>query len=44
LDDALAVLSGRTDTVDVLDRVRAEHGDDPAVWLAPFHLARRQSP
>ena len=43
LDDALAVLSGRTETVDLLERVRAEHGEDPAQWLAPFHLARRQS-
>ena len=33
LDDALAVLSGRTETVDLLDRIRAEHGDDPAQWL-----------
>lgn len=42
LDDALAVLSGRAETVELLDRLRAEHGDDPAAWLAPFHQARRQ--
>jgi len=41
LDDELAVLSGRTETVDLLDRIRAQHGDDPAVWLPPFHQARR---
>lgn len=41
LDDELAVLSGRTETVDLLDRIRARHGDDPAVWLPPFHQARR---
>ncbi|HEX7944584.1 MAG TPA: transporter, partial [Phenylobacterium sp.] len=44
LDDALAVLSGRTETVALLDRIRAEHGDDPNQWKTPFHLARRQLP
>jgi type IV secretion system protein VirB4 len=44
LDDALAVLSGRTETVALLDRVRAEHGDDPTRWMTPFHIARRQLP
>lgn len=41
LDDHLAVLSGRAETVELLDRLRARHGDDPADWLAPFHRARR---
>ena len=41
LDDALAVLSGRSQTVALLDQLRAEHGDEPAAWLAPFHQARR---
>jgi type IV secretion system protein VirB4 len=41
LDDDLAVLSGRTETVDLLDRVRAGHGDDPNQWLEPFHRMRR---
>jgi type IV secretion system protein VirB4 len=41
LDEALAILSGRTETVDLLDRLRAEHGDDPADWMAPFEAARR---
>jgi type IV secretion system protein VirB4 len=36
LDDALAVLSGRSETVALLDRLRAEHGDDPAAWLPVF--------
>lgn len=44
LDDQIAVLSGRSDTVDLLDRVRAKHGDDPARWLEPFHHQRRQIP
>jgi type IV secretion system protein VirB4 len=41
LDDALAVLSGPTETVDLLDRIRAVHGDDPADWLGPFQQQRR---
>ncbi|UGY11758.1 VirB4 family type IV secretion/conjugal transfer ATPase (plasmid) [Bradyrhizobium septentrionale] len=40
-DDALAVLSGRTETVELLDRVRAEVGDDPAQWLPVFQAERR---
>jgi len=42
LDDALAVLSGRAETVALLDRIRAERGDDPAAWMAPFQTARRR--
>ena len=42
LDDALAVLSGRTETVELLDQIRAVHGDDPADWTQPFHDARRR--
>jgi type IV secretion system protein VirB4 len=41
LDDALAVLSGRTSTVAILDEVRAELGDDPAIWLPEFHRRRK---
>jgi type IV secretion system protein VirB4 len=41
LDDALAILSGRTETVELLDRLRAVHGDDPAAWLPAFHQQRR---
>jgi type IV secretion system protein VirB4 len=37
MDDELAVLSGRAETVELLDRVRAEYGDDPAVWGPIFH-------
>ena len=39
-DDILAVLSGRADTVQLLDTIRAEVGDDPAVWLPVFHERR----
>src|SRR5690606_663121 len=41
LDDALAVLSGRAETVALLDRLRAEHGDAYAVWRDAFHQQRR---
>ncbi|MFN3668438.1 MAG: VirB4 family type IV secretion/conjugal transfer ATPase [Brevundimonas sp.] len=43
LDDALAVLSGRAETVALLDRLRAEVGDDYARWRDPFHAQRRLS-
>lgn len=43
LDDELAILSGRTETVELLDRIRADHGDDPAVWMPIFHQQRRAS-
>ncbi len=41
LDDALGVLSGRAETVALLDRLRAEAGDDYADWRGPFHTQRR---
>lgn len=41
LDDELAVLSGRTAAVEVLDRVRARVGDSPELWLPLFHEERR---
>jgi type IV secretion system protein VirB4 len=37
----LAVLSGRTATVELLDRIRSEVGDDPSAWLPAFHGQRR---
>ena len=42
-DDALAVLSGRTETVELLDRIRKQVGDDPARWLPVFHGERRKT-
>jgi type IV secretion system protein VirB4 len=42
LEDELAVLSGRAETVELLDRIRAQHGDDPAVWGSIFHQERRR--
>jgi type IV secretion system protein VirB4 len=41
MDDALSVLSGRTETTALLDRLRAEVGDDYALWRDPFHDQRR---
>jgi type IV secretion system protein VirB4 len=41
LDGDLAILSGRAGTVELLDRLRAEHGEAPSDWLAAFHNQRR---
>ena len=41
LGDQLAVLSGRTETVELLDRLRAQHGDAYADWAIPFQQQRR---
>jgi type IV secretion system protein VirB4 len=41
LGDHLAILSARTETVELLDRLRAQHGDAYADWRAPFHQQRR---
>ena len=40
-DDELAILSGRTATVDLLDRIRTKHGEDPANWMPVFQAERR---
>ncbi len=36
MEDVIMVLSGRAETVSVLDEVRAEVGDDPEIWLPVF--------
>ena len=41
MDDTLAVLSGREETVRLLEGITAEVGDDPQVWLPIFHQRRR---
>lgn len=41
MDDALAVLSGRASTVELVSRLRQELGDDPSAWLPRFHAERR---
>ncbi|MCP1471954.1 type IV secretion system protein VirB4 [Sphingobium sp. OAS761] len=43
LSDELAVLSGTTETVMLLDAIRAQVGDDPAEWLPLFHQQRRSA-
>jgi type IV secretion system protein VirB4 len=40
-DEELAVLSGRTANIELLETIRAEVGDDPAAWLDVFHQRRR---
>ena len=40
-DDELAVLSGSTDNVELLDQVMDEVGEDPKVWLPIFHQRRK---
>jgi len=42
MGDALAVLSGRTATVELLDRIRSEVGDDPATWMPRFQQQRKE--
>jgi len=42
-DDELSILSGRTDSVELLDRLRARVGDDPASWMPLFQIERRRS-
>jgi type IV secretion system protein VirB4 len=41
LSDELANLSGRSETVELLDRLRCVHGDAYADWAEPFHQQRR---
>lgn len=41
-DDALSILSGRKETVNLLDTIRAEVGDDPETWIPIFHKRRKQ--
>jgi type IV secretion/conjugal transfer VirB4 family ATPase len=40
-DDELAVLSGSTDNVQLLDEVLKDRGEDPAHWLPEFHRRRK---
>lgn len=39
-EDLLSILSGREETVGLLDQIRAEVGDDPKDWLPLFHARR----
>jgi type IV secretion system protein VirB4 len=40
LEDEIAIISGRKETVALLDTIRAEVGDDPAIWLPIFQQRR----
>lgn len=40
MDNEIAVLSGRTETVNLLREIRAEVGDNPDTWLPIFHERR----
>ena len=40
-DEELAVLSGRTASVELVDALREQVGDDPANWLELFHQSSR---
>jgi type IV secretion system protein VirB4 len=42
LDDFIAVLSGTTDNVALLDTIRERVGDDPDAWLPLLRSAVRQ--
>ena len=37
MSDIINVLSGRADTVVILDEVRKQYGNDPSVWLPKFN-------
>jgi len=41
MDDIINVLSGRADTVLLLDRIRAKHSDNPEKWLPVFYEEAR---
>jgi len=41
--DVVNVLSGRADTVIILDEVRKQHGDNPEVWLPHFNNRIKES-
>lgn len=42
-EDALAVLSGRTEATTLMNRLRAEH-PEPSHWLPIFHATRKEQP
>lgn len=41
LDDEIAIISARQETVSLLDTIRAEVGDDPKIWLPIFQQRRK---
>tara|TARA_R110002124_G_C8973012_1_gene515476 strand:- start:649 stop:2145 length:1497 start_codon:yes stop_codon:yes gene_type:complete len=43
MECALAVLSGTTDTVRLVEKIRKPAGDSPDVWLPAFHEERKRA-
>lgn len=43
MGDAIALLSSRQETVELLDQVLAETGEDPARWIPEFQQRRKRS-
>lgn len=43
MEDIIMVLSGRAETVSILDDVMKKHGDDPEVWLPIFQERVKKS-
>ncbi len=39
--DEIAILSGRNETVELLDQILAEAGEDPAIWMPVFQQRRK---
>lgn len=42
LEDEIAIISAREETLKLLDDIRAEVGNDPNVWLPIFHNRRKK--
>lgn len=42
LDNEIAIISARENTLLLLDQIRAEVGDDPKIWLPIFHARRKE--
>jgi type IV secretion system protein VirB4 len=42
MDDVVNVLSGRADTVPIMDEVRRQYGNDPEVWVPIFNQKIQQ--
>lgn len=43
LEDEIAVISGREETVKLLDNIREKVGDDPKEWMPIFHEQRKSN-
>jgi type IV secretion system protein VirB4 len=41
MDDDIAVISAREETLKLLDEIRSQVGDDPRIWLPIFHRRRK---